>query len=330
LIELGENIALSLIVLSWNTCDITIQCVDSINANPPDISWELIIIDNASTDGSPGKLKEKYSSFPHIRIILNDQNLGFTGGNNQGLDLAQGDIIGLLNSDTIVKKNALTKLYRYLSENNSAGVVGPTLIHENGVPTTSFGYFPNVWRIFTTAFLPGWIWGNARKALGVVPDSSMREPMGVDYVSGAAFFVKREVIDKVGKFDAETFFAYFEETDWCLRIRKAGWQVIFYPGARIIHLEGKSFEKMTAHRRIMQYDSAKKFLRKHYSTPTVLWYQFCTVLGSLVKVAYFGLRMFLQPARRERWLPHYKWNTFVFELWKKGLNPPKETTRDIT
>jgi len=319
-----EKVSLSLIVLSWNTRGITIDCIDSILQYPPGVPWELILIDNASSDGSFEALQEKYSEIPHIRLIHNDVNNGFTGGNNQGMELAQGDVIGLLNSDTIVKKDALTKLYRYLVDHRHTGVVGPALVGEDGSPTTSFGYFPGTWSIFTTAFLPGWMWGNARRALGVVPDETMVNPMEVDYVSGAAFFVKREVIEKVGVFDSETFFAYFEETDWCKRIREAGWKVVFIPDVEIVHLEGKSFEKMTAHRRLMQYDSAKKFFRKHYSCPMVLWYMFCTVLGSLVKVVYFCLRILFQPWKKERWLPHLRWNLFVFELWKRGFTPHRE------
>jgi GT2 family glycosyltransferase len=329
LIEYSEDIALSLVVLSWNTKDITIACIDSINANPPKVPWELIVIDNASSDDSADAIEEKFGNFPHIRLIRNTENLGFTGGNNQGMEMSQGDVIGLLNSDTIVKKDAIQILYDYLTGNTYVGVIGPKLISEDNSPTTSFGYFPNPWRIFTTAFLPGWIMGNTRRALGVVPDDTLKEPMKVDYVSGAAFFIKRSVIDKVGMFDAETFFAYFEETDWCLRIKQAGFDVVFHPKARIVHLEGKSFEKMTTHRRIMQYESAKKFFRKHYSLPVLWWYQFCTVIGSLVKVAYFGLRILLQPGRRDRWLPHYNWNIFVFELWKRGISPQKGTVRDI-
>jgi len=320
LIEYQEEISLSLIILSWNTLDITIDCVDSLLEHPPNVPWELILIDNASSDGSAGALGKKYGTIPHIKFIANDVNLGFTGGNNQGMELARGKIIGLLNSDTVISKDALTDLYKYLVEHQQVAVVGPWLTLDDGSPTTSFGYFPGFWSVLTTAFLPGWIWGNARKALGVRPAESMTEPVSVDYVSGAAFFIKREVIDKVGMLDSETFFAYFEETDLCLRIKKAGWQVRFMPSVKIIHLEGKSFEKMTAHRRIMQYDSAKKFFKKHYSAPMLWWYQFCTVIGSLVKVLYFGLRILIQPGRRERWLPHYRWNAFVFELWKKGLS----------
>jgi len=319
-----EEVALSLIVLSWNTKDITVACIDSILANPPAVPWELILIDNASTDGSADALKEKYGSFAHVRLVLNEKNLGFTGGNNQGIKMASGDVIGLLNSDTIIRKHALTELYKFLVSKSEVAVVGPTLTHDNGNPTTSFGYFPNAWSIFTTAFLPGWIWGNARKALGVVPSRTMREPMEVGYVSGAAFFIKRTVIEKVGMLDEETFFAYFEETDWCLRIHKAGWKVKFLPTAKIVHLEGKSFEKINEHRRLKQYESAKKFFRKHYSLPMLWWFQFCTVIGSLVKVLYFGLRLLIQPGKRERLLPHYRWNAFVFELWKRGLGIRKE------
>lgn len=324
MIEIPDEICLSLVVLSWNTRDITLACIESILANPPAVTWELIVIDNASEDGSADAIEKRYGSIPHLRLVRNESNLGFTGGNNQGIGRSTGRAIGLVNSDTIIPKGALTKLYTYLVENRGVGVVGPTLTHENGTPTTSFGYFPNAWSIFTTSLLPGWMWGNVRRALGVVPDRSMKEPMAVDYVSGAAFFVKREVLDRVGLLDEETFFAYFEETDWCLRIKKAGWQVIYLPDVRIVHLEGKSFEKMTSHRRLMQYDSAKKFLRKHYSLPTVWWYQLCTVVGSLVKVAYFGLRIALQPGRRDRWLPHYRWNAFVFELWSRGLRGQRD------
>lgn len=324
MIEYNEDISLSLIILSWNTLDITVDCVDSILEYPPSVPWELILIDNASSDGSADALDEKYRSIPHIRMIKNEVNLGFTGGNNQGMELATGDIVGLLNSDTVISKNSLTNLYNYLVEHKQVGVVGPWLTHDDGSPTTSFGYFPAFGSIFTTAFLPGWIYGNQRKALGVIPDSTMTEPMSVDYVSGAAFFIKREVLNSVGKFDSETFFAYFEETDLCLRIKKAGWQIRFLPSEKIVHLEGKSFEKMTSHRRLMQYDSAKKFLRKHYSIPMIWWYQFCTVLGSLVKIVYFGLRILMQPSRRDRWLPHFRWNMFVFDLWKKGFSPRKK------
>jgi N-acetylglucosaminyl-diphospho-decaprenol L-rhamnosyltransferase len=321
----GEEIALSLVVLSWNTREITLACIDSILSNPPDVAWELIVIDNASTDGSADALANKFGSIPHVRLVRNEKNLGFTGGNNQGIDMAMGRVIGLLNSDVMVGKGSLSALYRFLVGRSDVAVVGPTLTREDGRPTTSFGYFPTAWRIFTTAFLPGWMWGNARRALGVIPDRRMTEPMEVDYVSGAAFFVKRQVIDRVGKLDAETFFAYFEETDWCLRIKKAGWKVVFLPAAQIIHLEGKSFETLNEHRRLKQYESAKKFFRKHYSEPILLWYQFCTVVGSLVKVAYFGLRMLVQPSSRERLVPHYRWNAFVFELWRRGLGMQRGT-----
>ncbi len=314
-----EVINLSLIVLSWNTCDITLDCLGSIINNPPDVPWELIVIDNASEDGSPDRIREKFGSDPNVKLIVNEINNGFTGGNNQGMDLAKGGIIGLLNSDTIVSQDSIGSMYRYLIDHPNVGVAGPMLTHEDGSPANSFGYFPSAWSIFTGAFLPGWIWGNRRRALGVVPDKSITGPIDVDYVSGAAFFVKRDVMERVGKFDQESFFAYYEETDWCLRIKKAGWTVRFIPTVKVVHLEGKSFEKMTSHRRLIQYDSAKVFTRKHYPLPMLGWFQLCTVIGSLVKWAYFGLRMTLQPSKRERWIPHYHWNAFVFELWKKGF-----------
>ncbi|MFH1676013.1 MAG: glycosyltransferase, partial [bacterium] len=191
------DIELSLIVLSWNTLDITVACIESILIFHPDCPWELIIIDNASSDESPSVLSEKYSEVPEIRLVLNEKNLGFTGGNNQGIEMARGRIIGLLNSDTVVSDGALSGMYSFISGRGDIGVAGPILTHDDGTPTTSFGYFPTPASIFTTAFLPGWMWGKQRKALGVVPDETMIEPFEVDYVSGAAFFIRREVIKKV-------------------------------------------------------------------------------------------------------------------------------------
>ncbi|HDS30803.1 MAG TPA: glycosyltransferase, partial [Firmicutes bacterium] len=105
---------MSLIVLSWNTRDITLACLNSIVSNPSDVSWELIVIDNASSDGSAEAIVERFGSDAHVRIIENTENLGFTGGNNQGMEMAFGKIIGLLNSDTIVPPGALNGLYNYL------------------------------------------------------------------------------------------------------------------------------------------------------------------------------------------------------------------------
>lgn len=315
----GEGTDLSLVILSWNTLEITLACIESLLKNPPNVNWECILIDNASSDGSGEQLRNKYGDHPNFRVILNDRNLGFTGGNNQGIELSRGNVIGFLNSDVIILDDSIQRLYDFLLSSPAYGVAGPLLTHDDNTPTTSFGYFPDFSSIFTGAFLPGSMWGQKRRALGVIPDETMVSPIDVDYVSGAAFFIKREVIERVGPFDSETFFAYFEETDWCYRIKKAGYRVMFYPGAKIIHLEGKSFERMTEHRRLLIYESAKKFFRKHYYLPMLWWYQLCTVTGSLVKVCYFGLRMIIQPSMKEKYLPHYRWNAFVFELWKKGL-----------
>jgi hypothetical protein len=320
----GGEIEISIVILSWNTLDITTDCVESLLKFPPSRPWEVILIDNASSDGSEKILPEKYGSHPNFTVILNEKNLGFTGGNNQGIEVAQGNILILLNSDIILLDDSIVKTVDFLKSDDKYGVAGPLLVHDDGTPTTSFGFFPDFSSIFSGAFLPGSVGGLKRRALGVIPDDSMTEPLEIDYVSGAAFFIKREVIEKTGMFDAETFFAYFEETDWCWRIKKAGYKVMFFPGAKIVHLEGKSFERMTGHRRMRLYDSAKKFFRKHYSPPLLWWYMFCTVLGSILKVAYFGLRIMLQPSGKQKYLPHYHWNAFVFRLWAKGLGLARE------
>lgn len=213
-------IDLSVIIVSYNTQKLLQDCLASIFKQTKDLNYEVIVVDNASTDGSV----EKILGYKDIKILRNKENLGFAKANNQGIKIARGKYILLLNSDTKVVGNALKKLVDFAETKVKLGVVGPRLLNADGSRQPSTAPFLKL----PQALL--WL-ATGDRFLYASPAAESK----VDWVMGAALLVKREVVEKVGRLD-EQFFMYLEEVEWCYRINRAGWQTWFYPGAEIFHL----------------------------------------------------------------------------------------------
>ena len=239
--------SVSIVILSWNTKSILRDCLKSLKD-----SYEIIVVDNGSTDGSPQMVQKE---FPKVRLIKNQKNLGFGAGNNQGMREAQGKYILLLNSDTIVKNKAPLKMAKFLEENHQVGVVGCKLLNPDGSPQPSAGPFPNLWVSFIMLFAEHW--------LGDLVRSSFPGVKEVDWVMGAALMISRKVFTEVGPMD-EGLFMYMDEVEWCYRIKKAGFKVMFYPGAEIIHLFGGSSQTGRKDPILNIYRGLLYFYRKHY------------------------------------------------------------------
>jgi len=202
---------------------------------------EIIIIDNGSTDGSKEYIK-KLTNYElrineltdcglRIGAIFNKKNLGFGAGNNQGMRTARGEYFLLLNSDTIVKNQAWLKMAEFMDRNPQVGVVGCRLLNPDGSWQPSCGYFPSLLVAFLMIFAEHW--------LGNLVRFSPKKPKEVDWVMGAAMMIRPEVIKKAGLMD-EGIFMYMDEVEWCWRIKKVGWKIMFWPGAEIIHFGGGS------------------------------------------------------------------------------------------
>jgi len=221
---------LSIIIVSFNTRELLKKCLESIK------NAEIIVIDNASTDGSVEeikKLKIKYQKYKlNIKYILNNENLGFAKANNQALRLAGGEYCLLLNSDTEVKPGALEKLVEFARQHAEVGIVGARLLNPDGSLQPSVYHFPTIWRAFQEYWL-------GRKGSYEKYALTASDAVKVEAVTGAAMLISRKTIEKIGLLD-EQYFMYFEDLDYCRRLKRANLKVYYLPEAEVIHHHGAS------------------------------------------------------------------------------------------
>jgi len=252
-------IDLSVVIVNWNVRDLLRRCLDSIFAVGL-VGLEVIVVDNASSDGSPDMLSDE---FPQVVRIANAENRGFPAANNQGLALARGRFVMTLNPDTEIVADALARMIVYLDGHPQVGALGPQLLNPDGSIQASRRRFPG----FATAlFESTWLQGVAPRGMlrrFYVEDVSPQATQGVDWVTGACIAVRREVLAQVGGFD-EGFFMYSEELDWCRRIKSAGWKIVYLPEAKVIHHVGRSSEQAVTARHIHFQTSKVRYFRKHH------------------------------------------------------------------
>ena len=220
----------SVVVVTWNARPYIERCLASVEGH------ETIVVDNGSTDGTAAFVRER---FPSVRVI-EQENRGMGGGNNTGMRAAGGRYAFLLNSDARVEGDGLRQLVAFADANPDAAVVGPRLRNPDGSLQRSVRGDPTVWRLateylFLRKLAPRSRLFNAFYGGGFAHD----ETREVESLQGAALLVRREAADTVGLFD-EAFFMFSEETDWLYRFRRAGWKVLFYPGAEVVHIGGAS------------------------------------------------------------------------------------------
>jgi GT2 family glycosyltransferase len=264
---------ISIVIVSWNVRELLRQCLKSVASQQSPVAsheaglstgdcllaTELIVVDNASSDHTVEMLR---TEFPSVRVIANTENAGFTRANNQALAVAQGHYLFLLNPDTELRAGALHTLYDYAEQHPRVGIIGPQLFYGDGSHQSSRRRFPTL----ATAFLEStklqqWFPRNRALTRYYILDTRDDATQEVDWINGAAMFVRRAVYDQIGGLD-EAFFMYSEELDWCYRAKHAGWQIVYLPTAQVTHYEGKSSEQVVAQRDIYFHSSKVRFFRK--------------------------------------------------------------------
>jgi GT2 family glycosyltransferase len=253
---MSGSVDLSIIIAVWNARELVLDCVASIQAAALEISYEVIVVDNGSTDGGAAAVRRQ---FPEVQAIALPRNIGFAAGNNQGLLKMNGRHAVLLNSDTIVMPGGLERCVRYLDENPDVGVVGPQLLNPDRTKQNCIHNSPTLISEIVSQSLLRRLLPRRYPSKRV----DYRKPVEVESVLGACLFVRWEVIQEVGPL-AEDYFFFLEDTDWCHRIRARGWKVAHIPDAWVIHLSGESSKKKLPLRtRIEYYRSRYTFFRRN-------------------------------------------------------------------
>ena len=222
---------ISIIIVSWNTAKLLKRCLDSIYAAVPPISFEVIVVDNASADMSVNMAE---ADFPEVMVVRNEENLGFAAGVNLGLARARGEFMMLLNPDTELRPGAAALMLDFMKSDPDVGLVGPRLVLPNGELLKSGRKFPSFLReALETTRLYRLIRGHHDNRM-LWGREDFDSNVEVDEVSGACMLVRRAAFDSVGPLD-ERFFVYYEDVDWCLRMKKAGWKVCYVGEAEVVH-----------------------------------------------------------------------------------------------
>jgi N-acetylglucosaminyl-diphospho-decaprenol L-rhamnosyltransferase len=308
---------LTIVIVSWNVRDLLRHCLRSITdtgywvldtqdpafnlqSSISNIQLEIIVVDNASTDGSPEMVR---AEFPLVRLVANAENRGFTAANNQGLALGQGRFLLLLNPDTEVVDDALAAMVGYMDDHSDVGALGPQLRYPDGSLQPSRRRFPTLaTALLESTVLQQWWADNRVLRRYYMADTPADAIQPVDWVVGACLVVRRQVYEQVGGLD-EGFFMYSEELDWCKRIKDAGWAVVYFPTATVLHHEGKSSEQVVPARHIYFQSSKVRYFRKHHGVlqaETLRWFLLATYLYQLGREGFKWLIGHKRPLRGER------------------------------
>ncbi|MDQ3098561.1 MAG: glycosyltransferase family 2 protein [bacterium] len=291
---------LSIIIINFNTRDLTMKLLESIFKYTRGVTYEVIVVDNASEDKSVSEIKRKYRA--KVTVIKNKENSGFGAGNNQAMNIAQGRYFCLLNSDTLLIGNAFEKMIEWFDQNTFVpikssrkinpeefnlsslphgtikrypiGLLGCKLLNPDRTEQYSIKRFPTLSTMFGSLFLERFI----RPGM---PEKITE----VNYVMGAFMLLKREVYERVGGFD-EKIFMYVEETDWCYRIRKHGFSVVYWPDVSIIHYGGGSAIRGRKDQILNAFAGYRYFYRKHYKKTSYTW------LIALIKIKSYSSLLF--------------------------------------
>jgi GT2 family glycosyltransferase len=282
-------VKLSIVIVSWNTADILVQCLESVFAHAPEAPFEVWVVDNASHDGSPERVRQE---FPQVKLLANRENGGFAAGNNQAIRQATGAYVLLLNPDTIVYAGALQTLVDYLDDNPEVGACGSRVLNADGSLQESCYVAPTLGREVLRMFH---LDGRIRYRMETWDRQTAR---AVDALLGACILARREILLAIGLMD-EGYFMFSEEIDLCYRIRQAGWGVHYVPWAEIVHLGGQSTQQVKTAMFLQLYAGKVRYMRKHYGRLQAALYKIILWLAALPRLVLVAVAWVESSPRKE-------------------------------
>jgi GT2 family glycosyltransferase len=286
---------LSIVIVNWNTKELLRDCLSSVQAGLDGIEAEVIVIDNASTDGS---VEMVHRHFPRTRLIVNPENRGFAAANNQGFDRARGRHVLLLNSDTVVHRDVLARSVEYLDNNPGVGMMGCRVLNGDGSTQMTCSRFPTFANLLLQTVGANRLSASCFRRYQML-DWNRDDEREVEVISGCYLMVRAEVIEEIGYLD-EAFFCYGEETDWCRRCSEAGWRLQFAPVGEITHFGSGSTRKVNHVRDLMLSEGTVRLHRKHGGrvSAVLMWMLLLVFNGS--RSLFWTCRTLLDPADATR------------------------------
>ncbi len=284
-----EKTLFSIIIVNWNTAELLRNCLKSIPRTNPTGRYEIIVVDNASSDHSVAMVKNE---FPEVQLIENRENIGFARATNLGIRMSRGEIILLLNSDAELKSTQIfDQVERFLNNHADVGIVGVSLIFPDGTPQASGGKFISNWELFKqqVLFLDSPLFHRIKRQLGAASNVHFYP---LDYVTGACLFVRRSVLDAIGLLD-ENFYIYGEDMELCYRAQQHGWRCGVVPSLQAIHLKSQSTKKNLDQILIHSIKNNCFLIEKFYGRHRAIIAHFIYAMG-------LGLRFWLAFIRRDQ------------------------------
>lgn len=272
---------LSVVIVSWNAKEFVNECLKSLIGQYSYGSVEVIVVDNASSDGTPELVREQ---FPEVKLLRNPQNLGFAKANNMGVSVSRGKYICLVNSDVTMRDGCLRKMFQYMEQNPSIGMLGPAMLGADGRVRRSCMRIPTLWNSLCYALGLDLVLKGFQTFSGfLMRDFQHDEIRDVEVLNGWFWMVRRQALAEVGGLD-ERFFMYSEDIDWCKRFHSAGWRVVFYPDAQAVHYGGASSASLPLHFHLELQHARLQYWEKHHGRTSRRLYVFILLLEQLVRL----------------------------------------------
>ncbi len=286
-----KRVQLSVVIVNWNTGELLGQCLASLFNSLQIKEVEVFVVDNASTDDSMALVRER---FPQVRLIENEENLGFARANNQAFRQSSGRYVLMLNPDTLVHPLGIDALVDFMETHPRAGACGARLLNPDGSLQPSCSPAPTLGREFRRLFhLPG------MRPDGYYPMDNWdaQQPRQVDVILGACLLLRRQALEQVGWLD-EDYFIYSEEVDLCHRLRRAGWELYWVPHGQVVHLGGQSTRQVSEAMFLRLYQAKLIYFRKNFGRGSAVGYKLILFTASFARLLFLPLGLFRDPSRR--------------------------------
>jgi len=291
----GRRPALSIVIVTWNGKAYIEACLESLSAQRRSPETEVIVVDNASSDGTPELI---LSRFPDVHLIRNEKNLGFARANNIGIRLSRAPQIALINSDVTVPPECLPAMSAYVSQHPDVGMIGPRMFGPDGLVGRSCMRFPTLWVYLSYSLGLDLLFRDRPPFTGFLMRCfTWDRTSEVDVLNGWFLMIRRDALDKVGLLD-ERFFMYGEDLDWSYRFFQAGWKRVYFAGAHAVHYGGGSSSLQPTRFYLEMMRANLQFWRKYHSSGAALAYAGAVVVHEAVRLIAYSIEFVFSRRRR--------------------------------